>query len=179
MEKHYTVAELSKLIDIPESTVRYYRDKFPQYFPCSGEGRKRRYSSQIADVLRIIAEESKRSSSAEDIENRLSIEFSAIYEVKEDNAVNTAVQQQQLNLTVFGVIKDISSNLETIVNKLTAVEKQNEIIVEQHNKIEHLESEIKAIRELLQNTEQQQKRKNVVEKRSFFNFLKWNKTTVN
>ena len=39
----YTISEMAKLIKIPESTARYYRDKHPEYFHYTGKGRKKRY----------------------------------------------------------------------------------------------------------------------------------------
>jgi DNA-binding transcriptional MerR regulator len=39
----YTIAEMSKLLKIPESTARYYRDRHPEYFHYTGKGREKRY----------------------------------------------------------------------------------------------------------------------------------------
>jgi len=59
-----TIADIAKRLELPESTVRYYRDRFAPYVPSVGEGRGRRYRPEalavlrfIADALRSIAEE--------------------------------------------------------------------------------------------------------------------------
>lgn len=38
-----TMAEIAKQSGLPESTVRYYRERFAPYVPAVGEGRGRRY----------------------------------------------------------------------------------------------------------------------------------------
>jgi len=39
MELH-TIAEMAKLLKIPENTARYYRDRHPEYFHHTGKGKK-------------------------------------------------------------------------------------------------------------------------------------------
>ncbi len=36
-----TAAQIAKELNLPESTVRYYRDRFTEYIPTTGEGRNR------------------------------------------------------------------------------------------------------------------------------------------
>jgi len=50
-----TLRELAAQLDLPESTVRYYRDGFLDFIPSVGTGRRRRYPPQAAAVLRRIA----------------------------------------------------------------------------------------------------------------------------
>lgn len=51
-----TVKELAGLIAVPESTLRLYRDEFDDLIPCTGQGRKRRYTEDgIAVLRRIVA----------------------------------------------------------------------------------------------------------------------------
>lgn len=49
------LCELAAQLDLPESTVRYYRDAFLDFIPTVGTGRRRRYPPQAAAVLRRIA----------------------------------------------------------------------------------------------------------------------------
>jgi len=42
----YTVAKMSKILKIPESTLRYYRDRHPHYMHSVGSGRKKRYKKE-------------------------------------------------------------------------------------------------------------------------------------
>ncbi|MBP2799567.1 helix-turn-helix domain-containing protein, partial [Escherichia coli] len=50
--KLLTIAEIAKQLEIPESTVRFYRDRFEPFIPFVGEGRKKRYLPDAAEVLR-------------------------------------------------------------------------------------------------------------------------------
>lgn len=54
----YTINDIAKKIDLPESTVRDYRDRYQEFIPYTSEGRKRKYpqeahrSNQNANGLR-------------------------------------------------------------------------------------------------------------------------------
>jgi len=50
-----TIISIAKELGLPESTVRFYRDKFLEYIPFEGKGRKRRYGPDALSVLRFIA----------------------------------------------------------------------------------------------------------------------------
>lgn len=50
-----TLRQLAAQLDLPESTIRYYRDAFLDHIPLVGTGRRRRYPPQAAAVLRSIA----------------------------------------------------------------------------------------------------------------------------
>jgi len=49
-----TVKSIAIGLDVPESTVRLYRDEFEEFLPASGEGRRRRYPAESAERLRQI-----------------------------------------------------------------------------------------------------------------------------
>ena len=54
-EDFLTIISIAKELSLPESTVRFYRDKFLEFIPFEGEGRKRRYRPEALEVLRFIA----------------------------------------------------------------------------------------------------------------------------
>lgn len=54
MEKLYTIKELAEELKVPESTLRYYRDRFEEFIPTVGKGRKRRYKKEAIDVFSLI-----------------------------------------------------------------------------------------------------------------------------
>ena len=43
----YTIREIAQELDLPESTVRYYRDAFPEHIATVGTGRRRRYPGEV------------------------------------------------------------------------------------------------------------------------------------
>lgn len=51
--KLLTIAQIAKELRMPESTARYYRDKFIEYIPYVGEGRSKRYRPETVEVLRL------------------------------------------------------------------------------------------------------------------------------
>ncbi len=59
-----TIAELARNLDLPESTTRYYCNRFAEHLPSVGEGRKRRYQPEALDKLRTIAETMRRNKNA-------------------------------------------------------------------------------------------------------------------
>jgi len=36
--KYYSIADITKELNLPESTVRYYRDRFKNYVPATKKG---------------------------------------------------------------------------------------------------------------------------------------------
>ena len=67
----YTLREIAGELNLPESTVRYYRDTFAAYIPTVGLGRRRRYPAEATEVFRIITEGYAQSLSREAIEARV------------------------------------------------------------------------------------------------------------
>ena len=51
-----TVRQLAAELELPESTIRFYRDAFIEHIPSVGTGRRRRYPSSAIAILRSIAD---------------------------------------------------------------------------------------------------------------------------
>lgn len=67
----YTLRDIARELNLPESTVRYYRDAFNQYLPTVGAGRRRRYPPEAAATLRLIALRYHDGNTREQIEREL------------------------------------------------------------------------------------------------------------
>jgi DNA-binding transcriptional MerR regulator len=67
-----TIKEIAGRLDLPESNIRYYRDKFEEYLPHVGQGRKRRYLPQALEVFTVIAENLRANTPSEEIAMELS-----------------------------------------------------------------------------------------------------------
>ena len=67
----HTIREIAQELDLPESTVRYYRDAFPEHIATVGTGRRRRYPGEAIAVLRSIADGYARGQTREEIEAQL------------------------------------------------------------------------------------------------------------
>ncbi len=66
-----TIAEIAARLDLPESTVRYYRDRFSEYVPIVGKGRQRRYPDEAVDVFHTIADGLRNGQTATMVEETL------------------------------------------------------------------------------------------------------------
>ncbi len=77
-----TLKEIARRLNIPESTARFYRDKFPEYIPSEGIGRNKRYLPEAEEVLRFIAEGLRNGRSATDIEGELRLKYQAITDIE-------------------------------------------------------------------------------------------------
>jgi len=86
----YTIAEMSKLLNIPESTARYYRDRHPEYLHYTGRGRKKRYLPETLEALRFICEQANNSRNTEQIEETLQARFNREINIDDITAITTA-----------------------------------------------------------------------------------------
>lgn len=51
-----SVAEIARRLDVPESTVHYWKNRFSQHLPSVGEGRQKRFRPEAVEVFATIAE---------------------------------------------------------------------------------------------------------------------------
>ncbi len=49
--RYYSLTELARKLGLPESTVRYYRDRYSRHLPVVGRGRKRLYTQETLERL--------------------------------------------------------------------------------------------------------------------------------
>lgn len=68
----YTLRDIARELDLPESTVRYYRDAFAHHIHTVGSGRRRRYPPEAVATLRLIALWYGEGKGREEIERELS-----------------------------------------------------------------------------------------------------------
>ncbi len=66
-----TLTEMAQYLGIPETTVRYYRDRFAPFLPAVGSGRSRRYPLETVERLRWIVEQLRAGIPAHEIEAQL------------------------------------------------------------------------------------------------------------
>src|SRR5262245_27904038 len=67
----YTLREIARELNLPESTIRYYRDALAAYIPTVGLVRRRPYPADALDIFRTIADGYSQNLSREDIEANL------------------------------------------------------------------------------------------------------------
>ncbi|MFW5721660.1 MAG: MerR family transcriptional regulator [Desulfohalobiaceae bacterium] len=74
-EELLTIKEIARKLDLPESNIRYYRDRFEDFLPFVGQGRKRRYKPAALQVFSFIVEGLHQNLTSEEIGRRLAREY--------------------------------------------------------------------------------------------------------
>lgn len=67
----HSLRDIARELDLPESTVRYYRDAFAPHITTVGTGRRRRYPAEAVAILRTIAEGYAAGKTRDEIEHEL------------------------------------------------------------------------------------------------------------
>ncbi|RUU72760.1 MerR family transcriptional regulator [Mesorhizobium sp. M7A.F.Ca.MR.362.00.0.0] len=148
-----TLTEIAKTLKLAESTTRYYRDRFEEFIPSVGEGRKKRYKPETIDILKYIAEAYNRNISADEIKDGLTRMVAITVETADETAVATAtvphdtkdtdiplpVHMQHLSSTLL-IIAEQKEEIATLRNQLEVIEKRQQ---EQQKLIESLQEKPK------------------------------------
>jgi len=134
----YTIAELSKILNIPESTIRYYRDRHQDYFYPVGTGKKKRYPPETITVLRLISEGARESRKAEHIAKVLEVRFNKQPPIAKTESVETQTltgnSPFQLPETLTTAIKEISDIKKEIQGLRDEIKELREYIKPRHKK---------------------------------------------
>lgn len=110
----YSIADIAKSLNIPESTVRYYRKNFSAYIPVVGKGRTRKYPVEALEIFTLIASKLKAGTKRGDIETMLG-SFSTPLNVKTRiNPDLTAIKEgiESLRLELAGKFEEIAASAE-------------------------------------------------------------------
>ncbi len=119
-----TIKQIADRLNIPESTVRYHRDKFSQYIPTEGAGRNKRYKPEAVEILRLIAERLRNGRSATEIENELSLLYQATTDIEPVEA--QLPQQRSSNAELYR--QDIESRQE-LARAINGLVEQNQELI--------------------------------------------------
>jgi len=151
MDKKLTIKQIADTLQIPESTIRFYRDRFEEYVPSIGTGRKRRYPENAIEVFRIIAESYERNMTAEEIKERLSLEFARNVQIVETNSSSVTVAQQnefQQVLTLLAqAISEVAATQQYIIEQMERM--QEESARREQELLNRLEERDKLLNELI------------------------------
>ena len=52
--KLYSISAIAKLLDLPESTLHYWKNRFEPFLPSVGQGRGKRFPAEAVEVFRAI-----------------------------------------------------------------------------------------------------------------------------
>jgi len=133
----YTIKRLGELLNIPESTVRYWRDKYSEFLPYTGAGRKRRYPEEALEVLRFICGYSERSANAEDIIEALTTKFTRFIDVDQETQHRTTATQQENSL--LPAKADLLPVVQGMISE--ALGRTLELMADQKGRLDRLEAD--------------------------------------
>lgn len=162
MDKWYSISQLSQLVEIPETTVRRYLNKFERYFRFEQRGRGKKYHPGSMEILQRIALLYTEEYEASEIEEVLSKDFA--FTIDEGKKEVTVIQSPNKNIELqFEEFKQQQEQFnKQLLNQL---KKQQEYI---NNKLEERDRIlIESIREI-QEAKQEIASSNKQEKKSFF-----------
>ncbi|QLA15026.1 helix-turn-helix domain-containing protein [Desulfolutivibrio sulfoxidireducens] len=71
----YSIAAVARLLDVPESTLHYWKNRFHAFLPSLGEGRGRRFRPEAVEVFRDIATGLGRGLSVDEVKAELAERF--------------------------------------------------------------------------------------------------------
>lgn len=128
MQEYLTLAEIARQLNLPESTARYYKNKFSAYIPSYGSGRKKRYSAEAVEVLRLIAEMFNRNATATEIEDALIREFAVNIDIINQPQRNATTTQQLPEMAAVVQLLELSvqavKDVAQVKEELSAVKEQ-------------------------------------------------------
>ena len=119
--KYYTMVEMAKIIGIPESTARGYRDRFPSYMSTTGQGRGKRYTAEAMDALNVVATMSREGIPAEDIKAALEARFGVVIESQPHIVVSQSLIVADENLAL---VATFASELTAMREQVSALQAQ-------------------------------------------------------
>lgn len=100
-KKLLSVAEIARELEIPESTVHYWKNRFSQHLPSVGKGRQKRFKPEAVEVFSTIARMLKEGHTARDVMESLSQSYPLqANALAESDGSSSSVQQYGMETAV-------------------------------------------------------------------------------
>lgn len=95
-KKLLSIAEISRLLEVPESTLHYWKNRFAQYLPSTGRNRQKRFKPEAVEIFSQIASMLKQGHTTEDVMADLSRKY-PVNVVIEQSAPETSQRPSPAN----------------------------------------------------------------------------------
>jgi DNA-binding transcriptional MerR regulator len=148
----YTLAEIARIIDIPESTCRYYHGKFSEFLPAIGKGKRKKYRQESVNILRFISDNLRNGSTLAEVNELLSKQFQKVIDI----TATTATLQQYKNLPEVlpsNQLVDVAA-IQPLIQQLKEALTAISVYKSGNNEIKE---ELRQLRQKLQQSQQQEK----------------------
>jgi len=171
MEKELlTLKEIAIKLGLPESTLRKYRDTYPQFIPYVGSGRDRRYKEDAIEVFKAIRDfRDEQHLSWDDTERELAAKFPINADAVGKKA---AVSEEETNIffeRLERAVKQITSNSErqefvasALANEIIGIRKLLEVMSPMAEEIQNIRKTSYGYNEVVQR-QYKENQKNVVQ----------------
>lgn len=143
-----------------ESTARFYRDTFPNFFSAVGEGRKRQYHPSVVEVIKFISANYAQNLTQDQIQILLEQKYGVTVEIAKQELSNATqelqsaliTQSKETNITQTQLLEIMkmafSQELEKRDEALLRLEKQVELFAKtQEQRDQELMKAIRSIQE--------------------------------
>lgn len=161
-DKLLTIAEIAAQLKMPESTIRYYRDKYLDFIPYKGKGRNRRYKPEAIDVFRSIAECMEHNLTQDQVEERLTAEFTRSIDVPQERNPQTSTEQQtDISadlMTMNAAVMEIKQSMMQLAVAMSAMNQQQQEIAELRKMVQESTDRERQLSERLEKLESESKR---------------------
>lgn len=111
-----TIKDISRELEVPESNLRYYRDRFEDFLPSVGQGRKRRYKQKALDVFRFIVQGYQNDKTSDQIAAELPKHFSRKPDLADQEETTSQVlparAEEESQASVYQLLHNQARTLE-------------------------------------------------------------------
>ncbi|MGE4556407.1 MAG: MerR family transcriptional regulator [Desulfovibrionaceae bacterium] len=165
-KKLLAIAEIARDLELPESTLHYWKNRFAPYLPSVGRNRQKRFKPEAVDVFRLIAQRLRSGHPSQDIMTELSHRYPVNAEPSFNapaETLPTGPQRVQQTPAEIGaaigteIAKALAETLQTLAANLQpkaalpsqAMEEHSRAIKEQGERVETLKTENQDLRSKL------------------------------
>lgn len=125
--QYLTIADIARVLNISQSTCRFYRDKYSDYLPSVGSGRARRYEDEAVEVLKIIVDGYKEKQPSAAIESRLQQRFGIPQQSTTESKQQTTAIERNENLPenqVFALVVEQQKMLREMAATISNLQQE-------------------------------------------------------
>ena len=125
-KKVLSVAEIARELELPESTVHYWKNRFAQHLPSVGRGRQKRFRPEAIEVFATISRLLKEGHTARDVMDQLSRSYPlqadampAMSDAPAPMAVNNASMESVMKMAAaigMEIAKSVGDGIRSVLD---------------------------------------------------------------
>lgn len=144
-KKLLSIAEIARELEVPESTLHYWKNRFAQYLPSMGKKRQKRFKPESIEIFKMISTRLKQGHTTEDVMSELSLRFPvnvSLMDNEQSNTNSTSLQHTEdhsLDRTVqiaTAIGSEIARSITEGLKNLTVPQAQNSLSGTLHEDVE-------------------------------------------